>query len=66
MLNPWKIKDQKPFTGTIQKKIKGGFNPEGSQSWIAEIEKIFIAMTCADEKSVTFATFMLVEEAENW
>ena len=45
---------------------KGGFNPKGAQSWITEIEKIFIAMTCVNANRVTFATFMLVEEVENW
>jgi len=53
---------------TIQRnnpqKFRGGFNPEGAQSWIAEIEKIFITITCADANKVTFATYMLVEEVE--
>jgi len=47
-------------------KFKGDFNPDGAQSWIAEIEKIFMAMSCVDANRVTFVTFMLVEEAKNW
>ena len=33
---------------------------------MAETEKIFKAMGCLEEHKVTYATFMLQGEAENW
>jgi len=54
------------FCRNNPQKFKRGFNPDGAQSWIGEIEKIFIAMPCVDANRVTFATFILVEGAENW
>ena len=65
-VEPMENQGLETFRRNSPQKFKGGFNPEGAQSWIAEIEKIFIAMTCADANRVTFATFMLVEEAKNW
>ena len=46
-------------------KFQGGFDPEGAKLWLAEIDKIFEAMGCAEEQKVTFATFMLAEEAKS-
>jgi len=54
------------FSRNNAQNFKGGFNLDGAQSWIAEIEKFFIAMSYVDANRVTFTTFMLVEEAENW
>ena len=47
-------------------KFSGNFDPEGAKLWLAEIEKIFEAMGCLEEHKVTYATFMLVGEAEHW
>ena len=33
---------------------------------ISELEKIFEAMDCLEDKKVTYATFMLKEEAQHW
>jgi len=46
--------------------FKGGYNPEGAQNWIQEIEKIFRVMACPVDKKVLFGTYTLVEEAEYW
>ncbi|XP_027941114.1 uncharacterized protein LOC114194909 [Vigna unguiculata] len=54
------------FTKHHPPKFEGKFNPEGAQRWITEIEKIFNAMGCHEEHKVTYATYMLTEEAENW
>ena len=47
-------------------KFKGGYDPEGAKSWVAQIEKIFQAMRCPEEHKVTYATYMLIDEAETW
>ena len=46
--------------------FKGGFDPEGAQHWIREIEKIFRVVQCAEAEKVVFATYTLAEEAEDW
>ena len=44
--------------------FNGGYNPDGAQIWICEIEKIFRVMACLEEQKVTFGTYTLVKEAE--
>lgn len=44
----------------------GGYGPEKADLWIQEMEKIFCAMTCTNRQKVTFATYMLVDEAKYW
>ena len=46
--------------------FNGGYNPDGAQKWIQEIEKIFRVMACPEEQKVPFGTYTLVEEAEYW
>ena len=46
--------------------FNGGYNLDGAQNWIREIEKIFRVMTCLEGKKVAFGTYTLVEEAEYW
>ena len=65
-VEPMENQGLETFRRNNPQKFKGRFNPKGVQSWIAEIDKIFIAMTCANANRVTFATFILVEGAENW
>ncbi|XP_006586470.1 uncharacterized protein [Glycine max] len=43
-----------------------GYNPDGAQNWIREIEKIFRVMACPEGQKVAFGTYTLVEEAEYW
>ena len=47
-------------------KFSGGYNPDGDKSWIAQLEKIFQAMGYPEEAKVTYATYMLIDEAETW
>ena len=47
-------------------KFSGGSDPEGSQQWIREMEKIFRVMGSTDDQKVAFATFKLTNEAEHW
>ena len=46
--------------------FNGGYNPDGAQNWIREIEKIFQVMACLEGQKVTFGTYTLLEEAEYW
>ncbi|XP_027351236.1 uncharacterized protein LOC113862347 [Abrus precatorius] len=46
--------------------FRNGFDPDGAQHWLEELEKIFEAMTCSDNEMVVFATFMLAGEAKHW
>eukprot|EP00256_Glycine_max_P067144 XP_025981739.1 uncharacterized protein LOC102669650 [Glycine max] len=46
--------------------FKGGYDPEGAEAWLREIEKIFRVMECQDHQKVLFATHMLADEAEYW
>ncbi|XP_028215148.1 uncharacterized protein LOC114397257 [Glycine soja] len=46
--------------------FKGGYDPEGVEAWLREIEKIFRVMECQDHQKVLFATHMLADEAEYW
>ncbi|XP_027357215.1 uncharacterized protein LOC113866596 [Abrus precatorius] len=54
------------FTRHNPPKFEGKFDPEGAQRWIADVEKIFHAMGCREEHKVTYATYMLSGEAEDW
>ncbi|MCI44564.1 hypothetical protein A2U01_0065803, partial [Trifolium medium] len=44
----------------------GGYNPEGAVNWLEEVEIIFEAMGCSEEKKVTLGTYVLREEANHW
>ncbi|XP_027337049.1 uncharacterized protein LOC113850685 [Abrus precatorius] len=54
------------FTRHDPPKFEGGFNPEGAQRWVVDVEKIFNAMGCREENKVTYATYLLCGEAEDW
>ncbi|CAL0314075.1 unnamed protein product [Lupinus luteus] len=47
-------------------RFEGGFAPKAANEWIQELEKIFRALMCADDQKVTYATYMLSKEADNW
>ena len=40
-----------------------GYNPDGAQNWIREIEKIFRVMACPEGKKVAFGTYTLAEKS---
>jgi len=46
--------------------FNGGYNPDGAQNWIREIEKNFRVMACPKGQKVAFGTYTLVEEVEYW
>ena len=46
--------------------LNGGYNLDGAQNQIREIDKIFLVMACPEEQKVAFGTYTLVEEAEYW
>ena len=46
--------------------FKGGYDPEGSEAWLREIERIFQLTECQDHQKVLFATHMLADEVEYW
>ncbi|KAK2397792.1 cleavage and polyadenylation specificity factor subunit [Trifolium repens] len=44
----------------------GGFEPEGAQKWIEDIERIFAAMGYTEEQKVVLGTYMLRDDADYW
>jgi len=46
--------------------FKGRYDPDGAQTWLKEIERIFRAMQCNEVQRVHFGTNMLAEEADDW
>ncbi|XP_027337103.1 uncharacterized protein LOC113850756 [Abrus precatorius] len=63
---PTEYRGLSSFTKHDPPKFEGKFDPEGSQRWIADIEKIFNAMGCREEHKVGYATCMLCGEVEDW
>ncbi|KAF1862595.1 hypothetical protein Lal_00014135 [Lupinus albus] len=43
-----------------------GFAPGAAYEWIQGLERISRAMGCSDAQKVTFASYVLVKDAENW
>ncbi|XP_027348013.1 uncharacterized protein LOC113859436 [Abrus precatorius] len=54
------------FTRHDPPKFEGGFNPEGAQRWVADVEKVFNAMGCREEHKVAYAIYLLCGEAKDW
>jgi hypothetical protein len=46
--------------------FKGRYDPDGAQTWLKEVERIFRVMQCTDDQKVRFGTHMLSEEADDW
>ena len=46
--------------------FKGGYDPEGAEEWVREIEKIFDVIACEEDQKVRFAAYVLIEEAGHW
>jgi hypothetical protein len=46
--------------------FKGRYDPDGAQTWLKEIERVFRVMQCTDDQKVHFGTHMLAEEADDW
>ena len=45
--------------------FKGRYDPDGAQTWLKEVERIFRVMQCNVAKMVRFGTHMLAEEADD-
>ncbi|MCI33396.1 cellular nucleic acid-binding protein [Trifolium medium] len=41
--------------------FKGRYDPEGAQTWLQGVEKIFRVMVCSDAHKVLFGTHMLAD-----
>ena len=46
--------------------FKGRYDPDGTQTWLKEVERIFRVMQCGEVQKVRFGTHMLAEEADDW
>ena len=46
--------------------FKGRYDPDGAQTWLKEIERIFRVMQCTEVQQVRFGTHQLSEEADDW
>jgi hypothetical protein len=46
--------------------FKGRYDPDGAQTWLKEVERIFRVMQCTDIQMVRFGTHMLAEEVDDW
>ncbi|XP_058748411.1 uncharacterized protein LOC131621390 [Vicia villosa] len=46
--------------------FKGMYDPDGSQTWLKEIERIFCEIDYSETRKVRFGTHMLAEEADIW
>lgn len=45
--------------------FKGRYDPDGAQSWLKEVERIFRVMQCSEVQKVRFGTHMLAEKADD-
>jgi len=46
--------------------FKGRYDPDGAQTWLKEVERIFWVMQYNEVQRVRFGTHMLAEEADDW
>jgi len=46
--------------------FKGRYDPNGAQTWLKEIERVFRVMQCTEVQKVRFGTHILAEEADDW
>lgn len=47
-------------------KFHGEPNPENADLWVQEIEKIFEVINCHDKAKVSYASYLLLGDAEYW
>ena len=47
-------------------RFKGGYDPEGAQDWLLQLEKIFRVLQCSEADKLMFATYTLLGDAEHW
>jgi len=46
--------------------FKGRYDPDGAQTWLKEIQRVFRVMQYIEVKKVRFGTHMLAKEADDW
>jgi len=46
--------------------FKGRYDPDGAQTWLKEVERIFRVMECTEPQMMRFGMHMLAEEADDW
>ena len=46
--------------------FKGRYDPDGAQTWLKEIERVFRVRQCTEVQKVSFGTHVLAEEADDW
>jgi hypothetical protein len=46
--------------------FNGRYDPDGAQTWVQAMKRIFRAMVTGEDQKVRLATHMLAEEAEYW
>jgi len=46
--------------------FKGRYDPDGGQTWLKEIERVFWVMQYTEVQKVHFGTHMLAEEVDDW
>ncbi|XP_057954063.1 uncharacterized protein LOC131148367 [Malania oleifera] len=54
------------FTSLKPSTFAGGTDPIMVDTWVQEMEKILIVLTCTKEEKVLFTTFKLTGEAKQW
>ena len=54
------------FQGNHPPTFKGRYDPDGAQTWLKEVERIFRVMQCNEAQMVRFGTHMLAEEVDDW
>ncbi|KEH16155.1 hypothetical protein MTR_0297s0030 [Medicago truncatula] len=45
--------------------FKGRYDPDGAQTWLKEIERVFSVMQCTEVQKVRFGTNQMAEEADD-
>jgi len=60
------VKMLETFLSNHPPTFKGRYGPDGAQTWLKEIERIFRVMQCNEVQRVRFGTHMLAEETDDW
>ena len=47
-------------------RFGGDLGPDAAEKWLREVEKIFEATLCPEDRKLTFGKYLLVDEAEFW
>jgi len=64
---------QQPYTFSLKDFLRhnppifnGKVNPDGADQWVIDIERIFEATQYPEERKLSYAIYVLTEEAEFW